>query len=122
MSGLFNNNASVAITANGAFATITVPEPLSANQTAGQNIAPLIDEASYFIVAGSTGVATVVTFQELGGDGTWRNLASPGPITLANSGSYNGGITGQFHGLQIVVSGLVGNGIAYAELKGVVSS
>jgi hypothetical protein len=77
-----------------------------------------IDLASYYIAAGSSGVGSVLTFQVLGGDGTWRALVSPAPITLANSTNYNGIINGPFHGLRIAISGVVGNGVAFAELIG----
>jgi hypothetical protein len=86
----------------------------------------VIDLADYFIVAGSSGVGTVVTFQQLGGDGTWRAMVSPAPITLANSTTYNPGVSpliplnGPAHGFRLSVSGVVGNGIAFAELIGTV--
>jgi hypothetical protein len=80
------------------------------------------ENTSYLIVGGTTGVGTVVTFQELGADGTWRSLVSPAPITIASSTTYNGALNGPFHGIRINVSGLVGNGIAYAEIKGTVRS
>jgi hypothetical protein len=87
-----------------------------------QNQSPVIDLASYLIVGGSSGVGTIVTFQEFGGDGNWRALVSPAPITIASSTSYNGVLNGPFHGLRISISGVVGNGVGYAELVGSVRS
>jgi hypothetical protein len=79
-----------------------------------------IDVASYYVSAGSTGVGTVVTFQALGADGTWRALVAPVPITTASSTNYNGVVNGPFHGLRIAISSATGNGIAFAELIGTV--
>ena len=82
---------------------------------------PQFGAASYFIQAGSTGVGTVVTFQAQNNDSTWSNLSSPAPITLANSTTYNGTFSAPVGSIQIVVSSLVGNGIAYAQLAGIPS-
>jgi hypothetical protein len=94
--------------------------PQTVNQSAGANSAQMLEVVSYYIAGGSTGVGTVVTFQELGADGTWRAMVSPAPITIASSTNYNGSFNGPFHGVRLTVSGLVGNGASYAELKGTV--
>src|SRR5690348_13737731 len=91
-------------------------------QSPGQNAGEMVDLASYYFSAGTTGVGTVLTFQELGADGTWRALVAPAPITLANSTNYNGVVNGPFHGLRVNVSNPVGNGVSYAELKGSIRS
>jgi len=117
---VFNNNNDQPLAANAAFCAITAPAPQVINQGAGQNSSPMIDVASYYIAGGSSGVGTVVTFQELGGDGVWRSMVSPAPITIANSTNFNGIVNGPIHGLRLLMSGLVGNGASYAELKGTV--
>ncbi len=115
---VFNNNGAAALAANANFCAITAPMPQAVNQSAGQNSAQMIEVVSYFVAGGSTGVGTVVTFQELGADGVWRAMVSPAPITIANSTNNNGSFNGPFHGVRLAVSGLVGNGASYAELKG----
>lgn len=87
---------------------------------AGQNQDPMLDLVTWIVVAGSTGAGTAVTFQEFGGDGTWRSLVTPGPLSLGNGATLNGYIAGPFHALRLAVSGVVGNGIAFAELKSTV--
>jgi hypothetical protein len=117
-----NNNGAQGLAANTNFCAIVAPTPQLAQQPpAGQQQSCyMIDLASYYIAASSSGVGTVVTFQELGLDQTWRPLASPVAITLANSTNYNGLLNGPFHGLRINISGLVGSGATYAELKGTI--
>jgi hypothetical protein len=117
---VFNNNNAQPLAANGNYCAITAPMPAAAQQGGAQSSAQMIDDAAYYIAGGSTGVGTILTFQELGGDGTWRAMVAPAPITVANSTNYNSSIDGPFHGLRIVLSGLVGNGASYAELKGTV--
>jgi hypothetical protein len=123
---IFNNQGSTgngtAITANGNFLTILSDKPSVRVPAppAGQNSGSMIDLATYYIAAGTGISAGTVTFQELGADGTFRNLASPAAITLAASTNYNGVLNGPFHGLQIVVAALAGGNITYAELKGTV--
>jgi len=95
----------------------------------------VIDLAIFSIAAGSTGVGTVLTLQELGLDSdisagalvpVWRTVctgggtSTPVTITLANSTPYGGIINGPFHGLRFLISGVVGNGVAYARLTGTV--
>jgi len=89
----------------------------------------VIDLASFYILAGSSGVGTVVTLQELNlsasvpGTPAWVTLttglatSTPLTITLANSAPYAGPLNGPFHGLQMTISGVVGNGIAYARIS-----
>jgi 2-keto-3-deoxy-6-phosphogluconate aldolase len=90
-----------------------------------QNGAQVFELISYYITAGSSGAGTVLTFQELllsstAGALAWSPLVSPAAITAANSTNYNASINGPFHGLRIMVSGVVGNGISYARLTGTV--
>jgi len=91
--------------------------------------APEIDLATYYILAGSSGAGTVVTLQELRldtsvqGTPVWTPLTTGGStstplaITLANSTSYGGVLNGPFHGLAMIISGVAGNGIAYARIS-----
>ena len=58
----------------------------------------------------------------MGADGVFRPLVTPAPITIANATAVNGVLNGPFLGLQIAVSGIVGNGILYAILKASVRS
>jgi hypothetical protein len=119
-------NNVVSVSANGNYCTIIPTGSIISGGTgktpSAQNSTTAIDLATYYIAGGSTGVGTVVTFQTLGGDGTWRAMVSPAPITIANSTNYNGIINGPVNGLRIVVSGIVGNGLAFAELIGSVRS
>jgi hypothetical protein len=118
-----------AATANGTFCTIqvqlptlgtNVPQPTLTKQQTTQ----MITNASYYITAGTGVTAGTVTFYELGLDGTWRPLASPAPVStvVLTAANYNGTISGQFHGLQIQVTGLTGGNLTYLELKGTTSS
>jgi hypothetical protein len=90
--------------------------------------ANVLDFASFDLAAGSSGVGTVVTFNQLGldsypGNLVWRPLntggttSTPFSITLASSTGYGGQLAGPFLGLQMVVSGVVGNGVAYARIS-----
>lgn len=72
---------------------------------------------SYHVTAGTGVTAATVTFQEIGGDGTWRNLAAPAPLTLTAANEYNGNFNGPFHGLRLVLSGITGGSITFAELQ-----
>lgn len=119
---IWNNNGAQPLVTATNFCAIVVAVTQPVNQGSGQNSSPLIDLASYLIVGGSTGVGTVLTFQELGPDGVWRALVAPAPVTIVNSTTVNGAIAGQFHGLRLVLSNPVGNGASYAELKGTVRS
>lgn len=94
-----------------------------------QQTSEVLDVASYYILAGSTGVGTIVTIQELRldtsvqGTPTWVTVTTGGVssttlvITLANSTSYGGVLNGPFHGLQMTISNATGNGIAYARIS-----
>jgi hypothetical protein len=117
---IWNNNGAQPLITAANFCSIVVAVPQLINQGSGQNSGPMIEFVSYLIVGGSTGVGTVLTFQELGPDGVWRAIVSPAPVTIANSTTVNGAFTGPFHGLRLALSGLVGNGASYAELKGTV--
>ena len=123
------------VSTNIAICTILCPLPFSAQgssaglPTQTQVADPVIDLASYEIVGGSTGVGTIVTFQSLGLNSTlnagvltpvWNALVSPAPVTLANSTNYNNILNGPFHGLRMLISGVVGNGVAYARLSGTI--
>ena len=121
---IFNNQGSSgngsAITGNGTFLTLTCPGFLpSALNPIGQATQPMLDFCSYFFAIGAGVTAGLITFQELGADGNFRNMSSPAPINLAGlaSTNVNNPFTGPFHGLQIVVTALVGGNITYAELK-----
>lgn len=116
-SPVVNNNQGAAITANGTYCTIVVPGFITG--VPATTVQPQFWECSYFILAGSTGVGTVVTFQSEANDGSWSNLASPAAITVASGTTYNSTIQAPVGGLRIVVSGLVGNGIQYAQLAGI---
>jgi len=113
-------NAAASVTTNISICTIIAKDvSLPPNVPIGfEGEAPMFDLVAYRIEAGSSGVGTVATFQELKADGTWGNLVAPAPITLANSTNYQNIINGPLHGLRITVSGVVGNGISYAELRG----
>jgi hypothetical protein len=113
-----NNNGGAAISANGTYCPIQVPGYLPPNPGSGGEYQAQFGSASYAFTAGTTGVGTVVTFQTQGADGVYRPLASPAPITVANSQVYNGTIPAPIGALQLVVSSLVGNGIASASLSG----
>lgn len=116
---IFASASSVSTAIN--ICTIIADSPGSRGATTGQNSGAMLDLVSYYIAGGSSGVGTVATFQELGTDGTWRPLVTnPAPVTIANSVNVNLSFSGPFHGLRIAVSNPVGNGIAYAELKGCV--
>lgn len=112
-----NNNNAAPITTNGTFCTVQVPGWIPPS-IAGSGSVPQFGALSYHIVGGSTGAGTVVTFQGQGADGVFRNLASPAPITIASGTTYNSTLTGSFGAAQIVVSGVVGNGLSYAQLTG----
>lgn len=112
-----NNNNAQPITTNGTYCTIQVPGWIPPQIAAGGSV-PQFGAVSYHIVGGSSGAGTVVTFQGQGGDGVFRNLASPAPITVANSTSYNSTLSGTFGAVQLVVSSVTGNGLSYAQLTG----
>ena len=65
---------------------------------------PMLDNISWIVAGGSTGVGSVLTLQELGGDGTWRALVTApfAPITIVNSTTVNGPTTAGFvcHGIR----------------------
>jgi hypothetical protein len=121
------------ISANIAICQILAPLPWANLKAPSPQNVPIagnvIDWASFDMAAGSTGVGTIITFNQLGADsypGTlvWRTLVTGGvtpaatTITLANSTGYGGVLQGPFWGLQMVISGAVGNGVAYARLSG----
>jgi hypothetical protein len=81
----------------------------------------VIDLASYRFDTGGT-TTGLVTFQELCGDGVWRNLVAPAAVTLGAALQYNGILNGPFHGLRLVVSALAVSVITFAELKGSIRS
>jgi hypothetical protein len=123
----------VNVTTNIAICTLLAPLPYGAGAAGGvsqasQNPCEVLALINYEIAAGSTGVGTVLTFQTLGLDSTattpvWRTLATGGgtstltTITLANSTLYGGILNGPFHGVRILISGVVGNGVAYARIS-----
>lgn len=72
---------------------------------------------SYHITAGTGLTTATVTFQEIGGDGQWRNLQAPAPLTITAPGDYNNNFNGPFHGLRMVLSGIAGGQITFAELQ-----
>ena len=123
VNGLGSTGNGTSVAANGAFFTLLpqrgpydaagVPVALP---IAGLNSVTTLSVVSYFFVGGSTGVGTVLTWQELLANGTWASWpAAGGPapaITLANSTNYAGTFTGVFLGLQILVSSLTGNGFS----------
>jgi hypothetical protein len=117
------------ITTNGTFCTIqcqlptlgtNVPQPTLTKQQTTQGITG----ASYIIIAATGVSAGTATFYELGLDGTWRPLATPAPVSIvfATTPNYSGTILGQFHGLQMQITGLTGGNLSYAEIKGLTSS
>ena len=125
------------VTTNISICTLIAPLPFPPGAaSAGPNLkantqlsSVVIDLASFYLLAGSTGVGTVVTFQELRldttvpGTPTWVTLCTGGAtstpltITLANSTPYAWPLNGPFHGLQMTISGVVGNGVAYARIS-----
>jgi hypothetical protein len=121
------------VAANISICTLIAPIPWVASGSPPvpnkQLTSEVFDLASYYILAGSTGVGTVVTFQELRLDTStaaspqWVTLTTGGStstpltITLASSTPYGGVLNGPFHGLQMTISGVVGNGIAYARIS-----
>ena len=115
MSAIFNNNGAAVITVSSNVCPVIAGFTSGANQGSGQNSSSLIDLVSYYIVGGAS-VTGTVTFQELGGDGTWRSLVTPAPITLSAI-NFNGIFTGPFHGVRLAVTSLAGGNITYAELK-----
>ena len=119
---IFNNNGAQPLTTATNFCSIVVAVPQPVNQGSGQNSCPMITLVSYLIVGGSSGVGTVLTFQELGPDGVWRSIVAPAAVTIVNSTTANGSFTGPFHGLRLLLSNPVGNGATYAELKGTIVS
>jgi hypothetical protein len=129
-----------AVTTNIAICTLLAPLPWGVGNAGGlppntQLSGEVIDLASFYIIAGSSGVGTIVTFQELGLDSTlsagvlvpqWRTLtagqltSTPQTITLANSTTYGGVFNGPFHGIRMLLSSATGNGVAYARLSGMI--
>lgn len=102
------------VSANGAICTIGGSGSLS-SPTAYTMI-------SYQVNTGSGITAGTISLQVLGGDGTWRSVASSiQPIasggTIAASTPYTGSIVlGPVHGVQLLVAGLTGGNITFAEL------
>lgn len=124
------------VTTNIAICTLVLPFTRTAAASSGAATsfpATCFDLLSYEIVAGSSGVGTVITFQTLQLNSqlppaalTWGTLTTGGgtstplTITLANSTTYGGLINGPFLGVQMLISGVVGNGVAYARLSGAI--
>jgi phospholipase/lecithinase/hemolysin len=100
-----NNNGAAAITANGTYCTLATG--LSS---------PLLTLCTWNFVAGAGLTAATITFQALGADSVWRNLSYPVALSLTAPGNFTGSFQGPFYGLRIVVSGLTGGNITYAEL------
>lgn len=82
----------------------------------GSNL--MILAARYHITAGAGVSSGTATLQELGADGTWRNMAAADVpvVQLTAAGEYSGAITGPFHGLRIALSTLVGGVVTFAEI------
>ena len=136
MQCLLNNNGNNAITAIGNYCTLLAPATgvgaLSAGSasSAGPDLAasastgyqaPMLENVSYFIGAGTLAAGTA-TFQVLemdatgpNGLGLWRPLVAPAPITLAATTNFNGTIAGPFLGIRLAISGSVA-GSTYARL------
>lgn len=114
-----NNNAGAVLSANGNFCTIAVWEPSPAQQGLQQFSCNLVMNVTYKLV-NSTATGTL-TFQDLGGDGVWRNMATPAPISLS-SATTDGVITGAYHGIRVVLSALAVSTVTYFELRGTVMS
>lgn len=125
------------VTSNIAICTLVCPLPwggLKGPLAPGAQVsANVLDVASFELTAGSSGVGTIVTLQQLGMDSypgslVWRpfvtggTTSTPWTITLANSTGYGGQLAGPFLGLQLVVSGVVGNGVAYARISATIRS
>ena len=117
----------VNVSTNIAICTILGPIGLTGIQTPPgvQRAGGVIQSASVFGVGGSTGVGTNLAFQELGADSTtgnliWRTLATPAAVVIANSTAFGSTqIAGPLLGLQILVSGAVGNGVAYVRITAI---
>jgi hypothetical protein len=119
-SPVFNNNSAQGIPiGTGTYCAITAPFPTSSVQGSGMNSSPMLEFISYIITTGGTATGTV-TFQELGADGTWRNLAAPALVTLSATTIYNGSFTGPFHGIRFSAGSIAVAPITYAELKATV--
>lgn len=114
---VWNNNGGQPLLVAANFCAINAPTNQLVNQNPQMNSNPMLVFVSYLVVGGSTGVGTILTFQELGADGNWRALVAPAALTIASGTVLNGSFTGPFHGIRFALSGLVGNGAAYAELK-----
>lgn len=110
-----NNNGAAALTANGNFCQIATWQPSGTQPPAVA--CNLLTNVTYTLVnATATGT---ITFQELGLDGVWRNMATPAPISLS-SATVNGTISGAYHGIRANLSALAISTVTYLELRGTV--
>lgn len=113
------NNGGAVLSANGNFCAISVFQPTVTQQGVTQFSCALIKDVTYTVVnATATGT---LTFQELGGDNTWRAMATPAPITLSAI-TTNGTIAGAFHGIRVALTSLAVSTVTYVEIRGNVVS
>jgi hypothetical protein len=115
-----NNNGGAVLGVNGNYCAIAAWTPVAGQQAAANvtGIAcALITNITYEMV-NSTATGTL-TFQSLGLDGTWRNMATPAAITLSSI-TINGTIAGAYHGVRVVLSALAVSTVTYFELRGTV--
>src|SRR5260370_1874165 len=106
------------ISANGNYCTILSPITAAAQQGSGQFACQPFDLITYVFTTGAGVSAGTAQFQALARDQTtWFNLTFTGnPFTLVASATVTGVINGPWHGLRMVVAGLVGGNITSAEL------
>jgi hypothetical protein len=111
------NNGGAVLAANGNFCAISVFQPTVTQQGTGDFSSPLLKDITYTIVNGTA--TGTLTFQELGGDGTWRAMATPAPVTLSAI-TINGTIAGAYHGIRVALTALAVSTVTYVEIRGTV--
>lgn len=127
-SNVVNNNGGAAITTNGNYCAISAGG--TSFGAAGGNV---IDSASYFFQTGAGVTAGSVSVGILLANGTWVVATTPNSATgaaftlvatLAANAIYNGSffvagaIFVPIDGIRLVVAGLTGGNITYAQLVG----
>jgi len=118
MLAVYSYKTNVLAGASGAVVTIGGPPGLGLTNLVGAH--EMLQTIQYVIQTGAGVSAGVVSFQDIGADGTPRTLTTPVPVSINQASVvFSGSFTGLFHGITLnLTTALAGGNITYIEVRG----